>query len=108
MPVVAWIVFLAAALLEVAGDAVIRSGLRGGNVLLIAGGFVALGCYGIVVNTVRWDFSRLLGAYVSVFALVSVLFGRIVFHETVASSTWIGVAIILVGGLVVQLGPLLE
>jgi small multidrug resistance family-3 protein len=108
MPVVAWIVFLAAALLEVAGDAVIRSGLRGGSVLLIAGGFVALGCYGIVVNTVRWDFSRLLGAYVSVFALVSVLFGRIVFHETVASSTWIGVAIILVGGLVVQLGPLFE
>ena len=108
MPVVAWILFLAAALLEVGGDAVIRSGLRGQSALLIAVGFMALGCYGIVVNTIRWDFSRLFGAYVAVFALVSVLFGRIVFHETVASSTWIGLVIILVGGLVIQLGPLFE
>ena len=65
-----------------------------------------MGFYGIVVNTVDLDFSRLLGIYVAVFALVSVLAGRFYFHETIADSTWIGLAIIIAGGLVIQFGPL--
>lgn len=104
MTLVAWIVFFAAAILEVGGDAVIRRGLRGGIVWFIVLGFVTLGCYGVVVNTVKWDFSRLLGVYVAVFAVVSVLTGRFVFKETVPPSTWIGLAIIVVGGAVIQAG----
>ena len=104
MTLLAWIVFLAAAILEVGGDAIIRSGLRGGIVWFIVLGFVTLGCYGVVVNTVKWDFSRLLGVYVAVFAVVSVLTGRFVFKETVPPSTWIGLAIIVVGGAVIQAG----
>jgi drug/metabolite transporter superfamily protein YnfA len=104
MTLLAWIVFIAAAILEVGGDAVIRRGLRGGIVWFIVLGFVTLGCYGVVVNTVKWDFSRLLGVYVAVFAVVSVLTGRFVFKETVPPSTWIGLAIIVVGGAVIQAG----
>jgi small multidrug resistance family-3 protein len=104
-PVVAWLIFLAAALLEVGGDAIVRKGLRGGGVTLMALGFLMLGTYGVVVNLVPWDFSRLLGVYVAIFAAVSVLVGRYLFHEAVPISTWVGIAIIIIGGLVVQFGP---
>jgi len=60
--------------------------------------------YGLLVNTVKWDFSKLLGVYVAVFALVSVLFGLFVFGESVPKSTWMGLLIIIIGGLVIQFG----
>jgi len=42
--------------------------------------------------------------YVGFFALVSVLIGRIVFKESIPSATWLGLALILVGGMVIQFG----
>jgi drug/metabolite transporter superfamily protein YnfA len=104
MSFMVWIIFIAAALLEVGGDATVRRGLRGGSVLLVLAGFVALGCYGLVVNTVRWDFSRLIGAYVAFFALVSVSVARFLFREEVPVSTWCGLVLIVVGGLIIQFG----
>jgi small multidrug resistance family-3 protein len=104
MPFFAWLIFLAAAMFEVVGDAVIRKGLRGGGLALVAVGSVMLGCYGVTVNMVQWDFSRLLGVYVAVFAAVSVLWGRFVFGESVPPTTWVGLAIIVAGGLVIQFG----
>ena len=41
MTVVAWFIFVVAAILEVAGDAVIRKGLRGSVVWFIICGLVA-------------------------------------------------------------------
>ncbi|MCM0084111.1 hypothetical protein L4X63_21240 [Geomonas sp. Red32] len=105
MTIFAWIIFIAAAALEVGGDAVVRRGLVSGSVLFIAFGFAMLGSYGVVVNTVKWDFSKLLGVYVAVFALVSILAGRFVFKETIPPSTWLGLLIILAGGAVIQFGP---
>ncbi len=107
MTAVAWFIFFAAATLEVAGDAVIRKGLRGSVIWFIIAGFLMLGGYGVVVNTVKWDFSRLLGVYVAVFAVVSVLAGRFVFRESIPASTWVGLGIIVVGGAVIQAGPTL-
>ena len=104
MAVGAWLVFIAAAILEVGGDALIRKGLRGSGLALIVAGFVVLGCYGLVVNIVRWDFSRLLGVYVAVFAVISVFAGRVFFRENVPVSTWIGLAVIVAGGLIIQFG----
>lgn len=101
-----WIIFIVAALLEVGGDAAIRRGLHGGGLLFILGGFAVLGSYGLVVNAVKWDFSKLLGVYVAFFAVVSVLFGRFVFKEVVPPSSWVGLALIVVGGLVIQFGRL--
>ncbi len=104
LPIVAWLVFLAAAVLEVGGDAIVRKGLRGGGWPVVLAGGALLAAYGIVVNLVRWDFSKLLGVYVAVFAVVSVLTGKFLFGEDVPATTWAGLGIILVGGAVIQLG----
>jgi drug/metabolite transporter superfamily protein YnfA len=104
MNITAWFVFIAAALLEVGGDAAVRRGLRGRSLLLVLAGMAVLGGYGLVVNSVRWDFSKLLGVYVAFFALVSVLFGRFAFKESIAISTWLGVLLIMAGGMIIQFG----
>jgi len=105
MTLLIWLAFVAAAILEVGGDALIRKGLRGGGWAMIAAGCVALAFYGLMVNTVKWDFSKLLGVYVAFFATLSVLCGLLAFKETVPSSTWVGLAFIIIGGLVIQFGP---
>ena len=104
MTLIPWFVFVLAAVFEVAGDAVIRRGLRGGGPPVVATGFAMLGCYGLVVNQLEWEFSGLLGVYVTVFAATSVLCGWLVFGEDVPASTWVGLAIIVAGGLVIQMG----
>ena len=105
MTIVAWILFVIGALLEVGGDALIRLGLRGGGTVLILIGFTVLGSYGLIVNTIEWDFSKLFGVYVCVFALVSVLCGKFVFRENIPGTTWFGLGVILAGGLIIQFGP---
>ncbi len=101
----AWLLFVLAALLEVGGDALIRKGIRGSGWAMIAAGCATLAFYGVVVNLVQWDFSKLLGVYVAFFATISVLGGLLLFRETVPTSTWLGLAFIVVGGLVIQFGP---
>ena len=98
------IIFLAAAFLEVVGDATIRAGLlgRSGARVLLGAGMLA--GYGVVVNLVPWDFSRLLGTYVAVFAVVAVGIGRFWFGDSVSPLTWIGLGLIVAGGACIQLG----
>ena len=105
MNLIAWMIFVGAAVLEVGGDALIRHGLRTQGSLLILLGFSVLGCYGLVVNMVRWDFSKLLGVYIAFFALASVLAGRFIFRETIPLNTWVGISMVIAGGLVIQFGP---
>jgi len=104
MPMLAFATFFISAVLEVGGDAVVRKGLRGGSLAVIAVGCILLASYGVLVNTVTWDFSKLLGVYIAFFAILSVLYGRFFFHEEVPLSTWIGCALIVAGGLVIQFG----
>jgi drug/metabolite transporter superfamily protein YnfA len=104
---IAWLVFIAAAALEVGGDAVVRKGLRGSGLIIIMIGFAMLGCYGVVVNIVKWDFSKMLGVYVAIFALISILFGRFVFKEIIPAATWVGLCVIMCGGMIIQFGDLL-
>lgn len=104
MTIVAWVVFFIGALLEVGGDLVIRMGLRGGGKIVIVLGMAALASYGLIVNSIPWDFSRTFGIYVCLFALMSVLCGRFVLQEQVPVSTWLGLAFILSGALIVQFG----
>jgi small multidrug resistance family-3 protein len=101
---IAWLIFIGAAVLEVGGYAVVRKGLRGSGLVLIVPGFSMLGCYGVVVNMVKWDFSKLLRVYVAIFALTSILFGRFVFKETIPVATWLGLLVILCGGMIIQFG----
>lgn len=100
----AWVIFIGSALLEVGGDAIIRHGLKAQGYFAIAIGFVMLGCYGILVNMIKWDFSKLLGVYVAIFAIISVMFGKLIFKESIQASTLIGLLIIAVGGAVIQFG----
>lgn len=100
----AWLIFIIAALLEVGGDAVVRKGLRGSNLSAIIAGCALLGFYGIVVNTVKWDFSKLLGVYVAIFALISIVCGRFVFKENIPPATWIGLIVIVCGAMIIQFG----
>lgn len=102
--IVPFAVFAAAAALEVAGDALIRAGLRGRGAVLVALGFVVLGSYGVLVNLLNIDFSRLLGAYVGIFAVVSVLVGRFVFGDQIPMSTWVGLLVVLGGSLMIHFG----
>jgi len=104
MGYLAWVVFVGAAILEVGGDAIVRKGLRGSTLSIVLAGCCVLGAYGVVVNIVRWDFSKLLGVYVAIFAVVSVLFGRFVFRESIPGATWIGLLVILAGGMIIQFG----
>ena len=99
-----WLIFVVAAFLEMSGDALIRKGLRGSGILFITIGIAILGCYGLIVNSVKWDFSKLIGVYVGVFATVSILCGRFVFKENIPWSTWVGLTVIILGGLIIQFG----
>jgi small multidrug resistance family-3 protein len=101
---VAWFVFLFAALLEVGGDAVVRRGLRGRSAAWLILGCSGLALYGLMVNSVKWDFSKLLGVYVGFFATISILFGRLIFRENIPVSTWCGLALIILGGIIIQFG----
>ncbi len=98
------VVLVLAALFEVGGDALIRAGLRGKGFALIATGFVILGSYGLVLNQIPMDFSKLLGVYLGLFAVVSVLFGKFLFHESIPLGTWLGLGVVLVGSLIIQWG----
>jgi small multidrug resistance family-3 protein len=98
------VILVLAAAFEVGGDALIRAGLRGKVLWLVVLGFCALGSYGLVLNQIAIDFSKLLGVYVGLFALVSVLFGKVLFHETVANGTWLGLAVVLAGSAIIQWG----
>ena len=102
--VVALLVMCLAAGFEVGGDALIRKGLRGAGPALVVVGFLVLGSYGVVVNRLDLDFSKLLGAYVGIFAVASVAVGRLAFHEAVPFSTWLGLGVILIGSLIVHVG----
>jgi small multidrug resistance family-3 protein len=99
-----WGVFVASAVLEVGGDALIRAGLRGERIALVIAGFLILGSYGLLLNTMTWDFTRLLGTYIAVFALTSALLGGVLFHETPSPTTWFGLLLVLAGAAVMQLG----
>ena len=79
-----WLIFVGAAMLEVSGDAMIWKGLRGWGWAAVAAGGLILAGYGLVVNLVKWEFAKLLGVYVAVFAVVSVTVGRLVFQEPAA------------------------
>jgi len=98
------IIFLAAAMLEVGGDALVRKGMRGMGVGFIVVGIIALGSYGVVVNTVSWDFSKLLGVYIAVFAVTSMLFSGFFFKEAIPAARWAGIFLIVIGGLIIQFG----
>jgi drug/metabolite transporter superfamily protein YnfA len=94
-----------AATLEIAGVAAMRNGLVRSAVAPLLVGGSALVAYGLVVNSNRLtDFGRLMGTYIVVFFLVSQLTSSVVFGERPVPSLVLGGVLIVLGGLVIQLG----
>jgi len=107
-------ILLLAAVLEASGDTIIREALRRwatgwktmGPIILLAGVSV-LGAYGIFVNKPSLEFDTTLGLYVAFFAVAGAIFGSIR-ERRLDLWTAGGVAIIFVGGLVINHGERLR
>jgi small multidrug resistance family-3 protein len=98
-------VLSAAALLEAWGDSWFQSGFYrssgGGRVFAILAGIVVLALYGSVVNVPRWDFGRLIGAYVVLFFLMAQVIAKVRFGESPTLPIYVGGTLITAGGLVI-------
>ncbi len=96
------VILISAALLEVGGIALIRMGLLGARGWIFAGGATLI-IYGLVVNQGLLDFSRLMGAYIGVFFVVSQTIAIVLFHESLGRAALAGGALIVAGGAVMML-----
>ncbi len=98
-------VLVAAALLEIAGDAAMRQGLERSASSWLVLGAAALAAYGFTVNTSRVvAFNALMGSYIAVFFLVSQVVAWAAFGERPSATLIAGGALIVAGGLVIQAG----
>jgi drug/metabolite transporter superfamily protein YnfA len=91
---------MAAAILEVGGDALLRRGLEP-RAWMFAVGAASLVIYGIVVNQGSLDFGRLMGVYIAVFFVVSQIVAMIFFRELPPLRTILGGTLIVAGGLTI-------
>jgi hypothetical protein len=91
-------ILLCAACLEVGGDALVRWGIKSGQVIGFILGAALLFGYGLTVNFPKWEFSQLLGLYIVLFFLVSQAMGFFLFHEPVTQGRLVGGFLITAGG----------
>ena len=89
-----------AALLEVSGDALIRSGLKTGGIFFMIGGIVVLAGYGLMVNLTKLDFGHLMGLYIVLFFIVSQIVAVVVFKERLPLGMYVGGSLVILGGVV--------
>ncbi len=94
------VVLIGAAVLEVAGDALMRRGMETRS-WMVAAGALSLVVYGVIVNKGGLDFGRLMGAYIAVFFVVSQIIAMIFYRQLPAVRTIAGGALIIVGGLTI-------
>jgi drug/metabolite transporter superfamily protein YnfA len=97
-----------AALLETYGDSCIQSALYRTSGMSRAfaffGGALSLVAYGLIVNSPRWHFGKLIGVYVVLFFLLAQIVARIRFGQAPTLPIWIGGAFIVVGGAIISFG----
>jgi small multidrug resistance family-3 protein len=105
-PVGALAVLSLAAFLEAWGDSFFQVGFYRasgmGRVLALIAGAAVLATYGSVVNIPRWDFGKLLGAYVVLFFVMAQILNRVRFGQSPTPNIYAGGALIVAGGLVVM------
>jgi drug/metabolite transporter (DMT)-like permease len=96
-------ILIAAATLEVGGNACLREGLLRPWWPSLVAGVVILGLYGLLVNQggLQLDFGRLMGCYIVAFFLVSQILAALIFHQPPSSRTLVGGTLILLGGLTI-------
>ena len=96
-----------AAFLEAYGDSSFQTALYRSSgmsrAIAILGGIASLTAYGLVVNAARWDFGKLLGAYVVVFFLLAQIFAQVRFGQTPTLPIYLGGTLIVAGGLIISI-----
>ena len=106
-PLGAFSVLALAAFLEAWGDSFFQSGFYRvsghGRVFALLAGTIVLATYGATVNVPRWDFGRLIGAYVVLFFLMAQVIARVRFGQSPSAAIYVGGALIASGGLVITL-----
>jgi small multidrug resistance family-3 protein len=104
-PICTFLTLSLAAFLEAYGDSCFQQGLYRSNGaarwLPFLGGAVVLSIYGLVVNTPRWDFGRLLGAYVVLFFFMVQMLAWLRFHQRPTAPILLGGGLIAAGGAVI-------
>jgi len=106
-PLLTLLVLVGAAVLEAAGDALVRLGMdnsgRTLRIALMAAGAVVLFSYGYMVNAPRWHFGRLLGIYVPLLFVIAQVMAWVALREKPSPPILIGGALIVTGGAVIWL-----
>jgi small multidrug resistance family-3 protein len=90
-----------AAILEAAGDALVRLGLRRAGfsaMALLAAGALVLFVYAYCVNSAPWEFGRLLGIYMTMFFLMAQILSWLVFKQPPQRPVLVGGALVMAGG----------
>ena len=94
-----------AAFLEAWGDSFFQAGFYrnsgAGRIGALVAGAVVLAAYGSVVNVPRWDFGKLLGAYVVLFFIMAQVLNKVRFGQSPSTPIYAGGALIVAGGMVV-------
>ncbi len=96
-------ILVMAAVMEVAGDALVRGGLQRRTGWLLLAGAVTLATYGLLVNLTKLDFSRLMGLYIVAFFLVAQATAILFFGETPGRGVLVGGALVVLGGVAMTL-----
>lgn len=98
-------VLCVAALLETFGDSCFQAGLYRSSgmarAISLAGGALALACYGLAVNTPRWEFGELLGVYVALFFLFAQILAKTRFKQPPTPPILLGGSLIALGGIII-------
>jgi small multidrug resistance family-3 protein len=101
------LILLIAAFLEAYGDSSFQTALYRSSgmtrALAVLSGAASLAAYGLVVNTPRWDFGRLLGVYVVLFFVLAQVLARVRFGQTPTLPVLAGGALIVAGGAVISI-----
>lgn len=104
-PLGAIFVFTIAAFLEAWGDSFFQSAFYrstgGARMASIICGALVLALYGSTVNLPRWDFGKLLGAYVVLFFLAAQLLAKVRFGQSPTLPIYVGGSLIVIGGCIV-------
>jgi len=102
------LILLGAAILEAAGDTLMRLGLHTNaswrRYVLFVTAAMILSAYGWVVNAPPWDFGKLLGLYVVFFFVIAQLLSWLMFKQTPSPAIVMGGCLIVAGGVVIAMG----
>ncbi len=102
----ALLILLLAAVLEAYGDASFQMALYRSSgfsrTVAFLCGAASLAAYGLVVNAPRWNFGKLLGAYVVLFFLVAQVVARMRFGQSPTLPVVLGGTLIVAGGLIIS------